>query len=225
MAFPGVFIIIVLVLITYWMIRLPLSFLLGVTLNECMGEQVTVFCQVLCFAASARRSGLAWPCLRRRSTSSSFIQPQGRPWARPCSASVSSVWMADGSALWGLCALDWALSVGHSFWPGPVLGWDRRSPPGMARQNGGYLCGLFLGSRTKRVLPGPAAPHAAKASEGRQLTHRLSLSRKNYDLVMIAFPEYDRLEKVLDQVQDSLRRDRCSSTLRWSSKAPAATSV
>ena len=59
--------------------------------------------------------------------------------------------------------------------------------------------------RAERILPGPAAPHIAAAGDRPPVSGpKLPVIHKNYDLVTIAFPEYERLEKILDLVQDAI---------------------
>ena len=92
-----ILVITVLVLLIYWMLRLPLTFVLGVNLSKCMAEQVQVGITsgpLLC--RSARGSGFWLRCSRRRPILFSSIRRPARRWANLSSVCASCGWMGNG---------------------------------------------------------------------------------------------------------------------------------
>jgi uncharacterized RDD family membrane protein YckC len=198
-----VLIIIVLVLITYWMIRLPLSFLLGATLNECMGEQVT---GILSGPLLCRIGEAIWFGMSLLAAPVYFVFFHSATGQTVGKAVLGlRVVRLDGRrfSVWGafvrwiglfLSAIPFGLGL---FWVGiddRRQGWHDKMVATCVVYSWEAEQNEFFLDRLRRTLQ--------KQMTARQLTQRVSFSRKNYDLIMIAFPEYDRLEKVLDQVQD-----------------------
>ena len=201
-----ILVITVLVLLIYWMLRLPLTFVLGVDLSKCMAEQVQVgiasgpwLCrvgEVVWFVASVLAAPAYFIFFHSATGQTVGKYLLGLRVVR-LDGKRMTLW---GSFVryFGLFLSAIPLGLGF-FWVGID---DRRQAwhdklvhtcvvyAWRAEQNEFFL------DRLRRTLQ--------QRVIARRSVTKAQVSHRNYDLVTIAFPEYERLEKVLDLVQDSI---------------------